>query len=164
MNREIKFKGQPTGKGGAWMVGIGAYKTHTAEHLVLNAKGDSVEVVHLCQSTGLKDCNGKEIYEGDILRVSEYENILMREFDDSIDCFDMFTLDEITGDFQQSYTSPVIWEEGTFCISTKGDWLHHNDMFLAVLFGDMKRSSPIFIFEVIGNIHDNPEMMKGGEK
>lgn len=33
MNREIKFKGQPTGKGGAWMVGIGAYKTYTAEHL-----------------------------------------------------------------------------------------------------------------------------------
>ena len=27
---------------------------------------------------------------------------------------------------------------------------------------DMKRSSPIFIFEVIGNIHDNRELLKGG--
>lgn len=29
----------------------------------------------------------------------------------------------------------------------------------SVLFGDMKRSSPIFILEVIGNIHDNPELL-----
>ena len=122
------------------------------------------ELSSLGQYTGLKDKKGKEIYEGDIIQVKEYENILMPEFNNDHNCFDVFTLDEIKGDLQQSYTSPVVWEEGTFCISTNGDWLHHNDMFLAVLFGDMKRSSPIFIFEVIGNIHENPELMKGGEK
>ncbi|WP_180275085.1 YopX family protein [Prevotella intermedia] len=95
-----------------------------------------------------------------IVQGFENENILMQEFNDDPNCFDVFTLDEIKGDLRLSYTSPVIWEEGTFCISTNGDWLHHNDMFLAVLFGDMKRSSPIFDFEVIGNIHDNPELIK----
>jgi uncharacterized phage protein (TIGR01671 family) len=174
MNREILFRAKCFGN---WRYGsyVHFVKKPTNSRCNINYKDFIVtneddgehyypitELSSVGQYTGLKDKSGKEIYEGDILRVSEYENILMREFNDETDCFDMFTLEEITGELRQSYTSPVTWEEGTFCISTNGDWLHHNDMFLAVLFGDMKRSSPIFIFEVIGNIHDNPEMMKGG--
>lgn len=121
---------------------------------------DAVFPESVGQYTGLKDKNGKKVFEGDIIRVSEYENILTKEFSDDPSRFDMFSLDEIKGDLQQSYVSPVTWEEGTFCLSTKGDWLHYNDMFLAVLFGDMKRSNPIFDFEVIGNVTDNPELMK----
>lgn len=41
MNREIIFRGKPVGKGGIWVEGIGAYKTRTAEHITINAKGAS---------------------------------------------------------------------------------------------------------------------------
>jgi len=162
MNREIKFRGRTYFH--KWVYGdlkrllrCCGIATNKESFPYIKVNPETIGMF-----TGLHDVNGKEIYEGDILRVSEYENILIQEFNDDPNCFDVFTLNEITGNLKQSYTSPVIWEDGTFCISTNGDWLHHNDMFLAVLFGDMKRSSPIFVFEVIGNIHDNPELMKGG--
>ena len=47
MNREIIFRGKPVGKGGIWVEGTGAYKTQTAEHIIVNAKGASLEVVYL---------------------------------------------------------------------------------------------------------------------
>lgn len=161
MKREVKFRGKSI-QNGKWLYGnIQIPEAPYDEYFMWdNGWQMQVDVNTVGQYTGLIDKNGKKIFEGDILRVSEYDNLLMREFNDETDDFGMFTLEELTGELQQSYTSPVTWEDGTFCISTKGDWLHHNDMFLAVLFGDMKRSNPIFIFEVIGNIHDNPELLK----
>ena len=161
MKREILFRGKSI-QNGKWLYGnIQIPEAPYDEYFMWdNGWQMQVDVNTVGQYTGLIDKNGKKIFEGDILRVSEYDNLLMREFNDETDDFGMFTLEELTGELQQSYTSPVTWEDGTFCISTKGDWLHHNDMFLAVLFGDMKRSNPIFIFEVIGNIHDNPELLK----
>ena len=123
MNREILFRGQPIGKGGIWMVGIGAYKTHTAEHLVLNAKGDCVEVVHLCQYTGLKDKNGKKIFEGDVVIIGE------------------------------KLKAKVIYYDGAFRMQSEFSPtpIDTTDM------GYMMRE---FSVRVIGNIHDNPELIK----
>ena len=58
------------------------------------------------------------------------------------------------GEKRREYITPVCWEDGAFVMSARQD----NDTFLCVLYGDMRMSYPIFIFEVIGNIYDNPEV------
>ena len=146
MNREILFRGQPTGKGGIWMVGIGAYKTHTAEHLVLNAKGDCVEVVHLCQYTGLKDCNGKEIFEGDILCLTIPDGST-RHFVVEWPNEDR-TLKPMNG-FQHD-GNPIRISGWCF------NWNGHR-LYPTVMDGvpDNER------MEIVGNIHDNPDLLQG---
>ena len=134
--REIEFRGQPIGKRGVWQYGIGAYKTNTAEHLIINAKGDSVEVIHLCQYTGLDDSKGKHIYEGDILFVQV-----------------------LSANNYFEYNTDVIFEDGVFCI--KGE--NSND-YDTLLYAYINPTSPLVELEVVGNVFSNPELLSDGIK
>lgn len=157
--REIEFRGYDESCG-LWRYGFLLFDgrlTYIAQLIQGKIVRWRVNPNTVGQFTGLLDKNGKKIFEGDNLRVREYENLLMNEFSDDADRFDMFTLEEIRGKLKVEYVSPVVFLDGGFQIST-----HDNDfdMFLACLFGDMKRSSPSFEFEVIGNIHDTPELLE----
>ena len=107
------------------------------------------------QFTGLTDKNGVEIYEGDILSVKEFWNNGMPDF--TYEDRDLFELNDLKGELHDKYITDIAYEPGCFVIKTgKEDY----DCFASAFEGNQKHSQPIFDFEVIGNIHDNPELLQ----
>lgn len=94
-------------------------------------RGDRLKDIVLMQCTGLKDKNGKLIYEGDILKFKLLED------------FAAFG----TNEKYVEIIAPVIYEYGGFFIEQS-----ENSIFL----GQLPRSE----IEVVGNIYENPELLE----
>lgn len=139
MTREIKFRGRST-HSDDWC--YGSFVNNPDEPTICGfdiwADGNSdwreekVEPHTVGQYTGLCDSNGKEIYEGDIIRTYGSKG------------------DEI------KHTVYYSDKEAMFCTKLIGA-----DMLGG---GITQRWLDEFEFEVIGNVHDDPELLKGGEK
>lgn len=165
MKRQIKFRGKvvhndpmvnpPSG----WVDGFYYQDLDKGEiaHFIFNCPMTwQVREETVGQFTGLVDKNGKEVYEGDVLRAKEFENDFMHEDDDFLDAF---PLDELKGDLKKEYVSQVRFEDGGFILEIPDCIIS-----LCAFFGNMKKSRPIFECEVIGNIHDNPELIEVNKK
>ena len=177
MERVVKFRGKTLS--GKWVYGDLVHFTNTqgvdasviiTEHQA-TAESDDFDYA-LCyarnefkivlpesvgQFTGLHDKNGKEVYEGDVLVICEYKNMLTGVVCEEGE-HELFTLDELKGELQQQYKSVIHYEDCTLFASEQDGC----DIYLASLAGDMRKSYPIFEYEVIGNIHDNPNLLNDG--
>lgn len=145
MNREILFRGKMIAKAveGEWAYGNlnikpgGRVAVITPDETVLGKYG-RVDPDTVGQYTGLKDMNGVKIFEGDIIK-AHYANALKSDF-----------------------VEYVVFHNGRF--SATPDNAHCWTM-LADGVRHPRQDKTVYMesCEVIGNIYDNPELLKEAE-
>jgi uncharacterized phage protein (TIGR01671 family) len=169
--REIKFRAKQINDNN-WISGYGVIIGDGFCAIPYTIRGNThnwklttitCDINTLGQYTGLKDKNGKEIYEGDILYVKEFANMFLNlQF--SFDEVKEFALADGKGNLLHEYKCVISFIDGNMIAKLIDAKLCDCDLYISALFGDMRYSQPIFEFEIIGNIHDNPELIKEEEK
>lgn len=153
--REILFRGKRKGTG-EWVYGNYSFADNNSkQHFIFQNKAFEYEVIPetVGQYTGLEDKNGKKIFDGDIIRYADLydyncylERIDNPEVYDNIDLGNIWTIDEVVYGIKVGYPA---FDLNKHDFETNG-------------LSELSESGQYF-YEVIGNIHDNPELLKGGE-
>ena len=126
---------------GEWVVGYIARYGHTGKekyYIIPSYACDLysflIDESTICQCTGLKDKNGKLIWENDVVEIGEHE-------------------DTVNGLYK------VIYCENAHCYALKRSVDFHYNFFTFSDLNGFETSS-----KVIGNIFDNPELLESEEK
>ena len=137
--REILFKAKRIDNG-EWEEGcyckygyVGKEKHYIIPIYASDLYAFEIDPNTLCQYTGLTDCNGNKIWENDVVQIDAYSYIECEE-----DAFGVLK-------YSDAYASFGLLLE---------------DRFATIC--DLQGSYTT-IYEVIGNIFDNPELLGGGE-
>lgn len=137
--REIKFRGKRINNG-EWVFGdLIQWKCGSKD--IAPMESDNIQYCVIPdtvgQFTGLKDKNGREIFEGDIVN-----------FDDS-----PYSV------YAHPYTGKVVFYKGQFCVEYYEDCF--TTRFYTPLFKDDFADKKT---TVLGNIYDNPELLENNSK
>lgn len=134
MEREILFRGKRSSDG-VWEYGFYYAKPILEKHFILLGENQwLVEKESVSQFTGLYDKNGNQIFEGDILK------------------------------YQMNIKTAIVGKVAFVCgaFVFESEELERECDIAFSSFADDEISFPQHCIEVIGNVHDNPELLEGG--
>lgn len=149
--REILFCGKRVDNG-EWVYGLPYKAKYGCISSIVNDDEERFLIFSetVRQYTGLTDSNGKRIFEGDIIRYADlYEyNCYLESLDnpeayDGTDFGNIWTIDEVVYCIKIGYPAFDL---------NKHDWEING-------LSNLNENSQYF-YEVIGNIHDNPELLE----
>lgn len=161
--REIKFRGKRVNNG-EWVYGYLSFiyvngknkngfihDKHARIYSPDTATSFDVLTKTVGQYTGLKDKSGTEIVEGDI--IAPYYVSPMLDLTDDIDEYNIGTVDFINGMFVLSRRNQNPKPLDNWIMKEEGEYISN--------YGNLiKNRYDYAFFEVLGNIHDNPELLK----